>query len=285
MLTFNEYIKTLKDAGIQPGDIVHIQSNLRRIGFIEGMRSRKDMLEFYLKGLQEVLGPEGTISCFSMFTDFQRYGKPYIAESSPCNSGDFANFLLQQKEVVRSMHPVMSVAALGAKANMICGGTHYSAYGYDSPWRRLHHANAKILSLGLGTRPGGSSFLHYIEASYGVPYQYTKLIRGDITYYGKSINEDFYMAIRYLNYDIQYNTTAFKKSLIPQGIAKELQLGGSFLYIVDANAMFNAGIAWLNKNIYGFLNSPPQFIDGQIPCDGITANKERVLAWASDEDN
>ena len=47
MLSKTKLYDVLIEAGIKSGDIAHVQSDLRRIGVIEGVDSRQGILNFY----------------------------------------------------------------------------------------------------------------------------------------------------------------------------------------------------------------------------------------------
>ena len=173
MLTHRELTETLREAGLGPGDVVLVQSDLLQVGPVEAGRNREDILEFYLTAFQEVLTSEGTLAVLTAFEDYGWIGTPFIREESPSRSGVFSEYVRTRPGAVRSMHPIASITGLGRQAEEICGGPHYDGYGYDSPWGRLHRLNARIMTFGYCFRPDGMTFLHYVENLYGVPFLYT----------------------------------------------------------------------------------------------------------------
>ena len=93
MITRTTFADTLRAVGIGAGEIVHVQSNLRRVGRVEGANDAAGFLKFYLQGLLDVIGPEGTISVHVPFLDYGRYGTPFIVEESPSEAGAFSEFI------------------------------------------------------------------------------------------------------------------------------------------------------------------------------------------------
>ncbi|MDP3183188.1 MAG: AAC(3) family N-acetyltransferase, partial [Desulfobaccales bacterium] len=141
-LKYEELVRALERGGVARGDIVHVQSDLRRIGPVDCEPSREAMLAFYAAAFQEVLGPEGTMTVGTSFEDYARYGIPFVREESPSRQGAFSEYIRTRTGAVRSLHPIVSVTGLGARSEEICGGPHYNGFGYESAWGRLHRLNA-----------------------------------------------------------------------------------------------------------------------------------------------
>jgi len=178
---------------------------------------------------------------------------------------------------VRSLHPIVSVTAVGLAAENICGGAHFDGFGYDSPWGRLHRANAKLMTLGMGQYPEmGLTFLHYIEHAYGVPYQYTKIYTTPVIAGGQPAIGPFTMSVRYLDYGITYDTNPFKLDLIERGQARLVELNGNSVFCTTAHQAMDFAVEQLRRNRYYFLNTRPHFRSGEIPMDGTTGTIQKV---------
>jgi hypothetical protein len=59
-----------------------------------------------------------------------------------------------------------------------------------------------------------------------------------------------------------------KKALV------EIPLGGSSIWVVPLEAAFETGIRELRKDPYYLLQKPPSFVEGEMPCDGTTIQRE-----------
>lgn len=268
-LKYSTFIQTLKDVGLETGSVVHIQSDLRRIGLVDAKADKKAILDFYYSGIREVIGTEGTITVSTAFPDYGRYGTPFIREESPSRLGVFSEFIRKMPGAVRSMHPIISVTGEGPLAREICGGKHLVGMGWDSPWGRLHRLNAKLLSLGLGPdHLGGTSFFHYVDNMFGVPYLYNKLFTAPVFSNGKEVEEPFVMSVRYLNYNILYDSSKVRHILIDRGVLRSTRLGGSYLMSGDTRAIFDHTCELLQDDIYILLKEKPEFTPGKIPMDG-----------------
>jgi len=268
MLTALEYLNCLKLVGVQNSDVVHVQSDLYKIGVVDAARNRNAVLEFYMNGLRGAIGPEGTVSVATGGGDYARFGTPFIHESTVSELGALSNYVRQCPEAVRSMHPLASVAAIGPKSHEICGGAHYDAYGYHSPWAKLHHNDALITTLGLGLNDGGLTFIHYIEKLYGVPYQYTKIYNVPVLMGEENLEGPFTMSVRYLDLNVFENVSRVKNDLFEAGVAKMLPLGDGYIWAVRASSFVDFVCDKLDKDRYYLLQDKPKFVFGKIPFDG-----------------
>lgn len=273
MLTYDKLVAAFRECGLEKGDVVHIQGNLRRIGPVDTAPERESILEFYLSAIQEVIRPEGTLSVLTPFFDYGRYGTPFIREETPSQGGVFSEYIRTRPGAVRSLHPIFSLTALGHLAEDICGKDHYSSYGWHSPWTELYKRNAKIIALGLGTNPGGTTIIHYIENLYGVPYQYNRLLTDPVFSNGMKVEKPFCISVRYMDYEIAYDTQKVKKHLVDLGKARLVKFGNAQTFSSTALEMIESGLKFLDDDIYSFLTHPPLFIEGKIPKSCPTKKK------------
>jgi len=275
-LTLSGLTETLRQAGLEAGDVLLLHSDVAALGPTEAGFDRETVLAFYLKAFMTVLTEKGTLCACTSFEDYGRYAVPFVRETSPSRLGAFSEYLRTRPGTVRSTHPIVSVAAYGARAEELCGSPHYDGFGYDSPWGRLHRANAKIMSIGMGDYPEtGLTFLHYIEHSYGVPYQYTKIYSTPVYADGRQLDGPFTMSVRYLDFGVTYDNRKFQKLLLDKGLGREAQVGRNSLFSTTCEAMMSEAIACLRTDRYYFLASPPRFRPGVIPMDGGTGKLTR----------
>jgi aminoglycoside 3-N-acetyltransferase len=267
-LGFHELTDALRRLGLERGDTLHLQSDLRRVGLVESAASREAILEFYLAAFQEVLGPEGTLTVLTATMACGRYGTPFIREETPSEVGVFSEYLRTRPGAVRSVHPILSLAALGPRAAEICGGPHFEGVGYDSPWGRLHRGGAKLMTLGMGAELGGTTYFHYIETCYGVPYKYTKVFANEVRMAGLPVPGLFTMAVRYHDFQVKNTPVRLKRRLLELGRAREVVTGMASTWCTTCPCAFEVGMAALREDRYFLLEEPPRFRPGEIPTDG-----------------
>ena len=272
-LMFKDLVEALQNVGLKKGDLVFVHSDLRPFGKPEGCEEREPILNFYWKAFQEVLGPEGTIAVPAYFYEYARLGEPFDERLSPVSKplGVFSSFIASLPERVRSLNPLQSIAAVGPLAEGLCKSSSLAGYGVTSPWHRLRDLRGKILFLGTTIQP--MTYVHHIEQQFGVPHLYTKIYPYPVISNGVPIQGTVTSSVRYLEYGIEYQLEYFQKVLTDQGLLNTYSLHGAPLYLIGAEDAFQAGIAQLLQNPYCFLKTPPSFIEGKIPTDGITGKK------------
>lgn len=267
MLTHRELVDGLRAAGVQAGDTMLVQSNLRRFGTVDAPRSRDGILEFYVQALQAALGADGTLVVLTAYEDYARHGLPFDRQTSPSLSGALSEYVRTRPGAVRSQHPVLSLTALGPRAGELCGGHHFEGFGYDSPWGRLHRMNGRLLTLGYGIVPDGMTFMHYLENLYGVPYQYTKVFDYPVLDGGREVEGCFTMPVRYLDFDIDYDQRRLKRGMVERGLATLTRCGRGELFCTTCDAVVAHGMEAFSADRYVMLVQPPAFRRGEIPYD------------------
>jgi aminoglycoside 3-N-acetyltransferase len=278
-----DIVGSLRALGITEGDIVHVQSDLRSIGPVDAPLTRDGQCNFYLSALREVLGPKGTITCCTAFEDYGRYGTPFDREVSPSRTDMFSEFLRTREGAVRSMHPIVSVVGLGPRAEEICGGSHYEGFGYSSPWGRLHRAGAKIMTLGMGANDGGTTFFHYVERLYGVPYVYTKIFDAPVICRGRQQDGPFTMSVRYLDFGIVNTPIRVKNSLLAAKLARQEKTGRALTWCCQSQDIVEHMVKLLDSDRWVMLEKPPEFRQGVLPMDGSTG--ELRVVYNETDDN
>jgi aminoglycoside 3-N-acetyltransferase len=275
-LKFEVLLDALAKSGLQCGDTVMVQSSLLHIGPVERGSTRHGLAEFYYRAFREVIGPKGTLLVHTPFEPYGRYNEPFDSLSSPSTGGLLSEFVVNLPGAVRSQHPIVSVAGVGPMAHLVCGGNHYSGFGWDSPWGRMHRENIRFVCLGLGLSKG-LSFLHYIEAMFGVPYQYTKIYHAPVYRGQREITGPFTLSVRYLDFGIQYNYLEYENYMLSARLADEQRFErGLLLQTTTASQAFAGGFDCLNKDRFCFLQAPPHFRSGEIPADGATGDMKLV---------
>ena len=282
-LTHGALVAALREGGLSAGDTVHVQSDLRRLGLPNCPPTRSAMLRFYLSAFQEVLGPEGTLTVHTPSEGYARYNEPFVLEKTPSTAGSFSEYVRTLPGAVRSLHPIVSVTGIGPQAHSLCGECHTEGFGWDSPWGRLHRTNAKILAFGLDIEhDGGTSFLHYVENLYGMPYLYTKIYTTLVYAGGHEQPGPFTMAVRYLDFGVVVTGERIRRHLVEKGIMQRVPVGDGWLLCAPGPAIVDAVVHCFRKDRFFMLQYPPKFRAGVIPMDGATGTM-RIYVDQADE--
>lgn len=254
-ITQKEITQAVKEAGIKDGDIILTHSDITRIGMVENCSSRESLLKAYYQGLREAVGNDGTIVALSCTESFAK-GKPFVYEDSPSEQGVLSEYIRTRPGAIRSMHPLLSVCAIGPKAELISGDASRSAFGWDSPFERLHRYGAKILCIGVDLL--SMTFVHHIEQFFGVPYSYSKEWSTPVYCGGREDKKRYVAFVRYLDCGINYDFSRLQKKLFERKQALKVPLGYGHIYSVKCKDVFNTGIEELDEDLFFFLKHPPE---------------------------
>ena len=271
-LSAEDIIHALRQIGLKQGDIVNVHSRLFTIGKIRGIPVAA-IPDSYQKAIRDVIGDEGTIVAPTYTTSFGRYGTPFILEDSPSEFGVFSEHIRKSAGSVRSLHPIQSLTALGGQAQELAGEHPPWNVGYDTIWDRMLNRNGKVVTLGIPLRKC-LSFVHHVEFLACVPYLYHKILRGEVFAQGKRVTQDFFMPVRYLNFDIGYDLSRLEMDLMSMGAVKTVPLGGDHVQSVSMADVIEVLMKRLRHDPYYLLRDVPTFVDGQIPLDGTTIQRE-----------
>ena len=276
--TQNDFRLALEKIGVKAGDIFLISTELFTLGRLKGAQSKDEYAKMILEAIFDVITDKGTVVVNAFTTYVARYGKPFDYKNSRPTTGSFSEYITFHPQSVRSMHPIFSVAAIGGKAKMICHDASLSNYGLGSPYEKMLRLNAQVLRLGIDYTH--NTYLHVVEALYGAPYLYNKVMDAEVIVDGQRSQKQFLASVRYLKYPLDYSLEKVEAVLKKSNLVHSAKVGGGFVHRLDANEYCENLVSLLKEDPYAFLKQSPQFIKGEIPYDGITAGRDDVAQSA-----
>jgi hypothetical protein len=117
---------------------------------------------------------------------------------------------------------------------------------------------------------GGTTFFHYVERLYGVPYQYTKIYGHPVRAGGRDVAGPFTLSVRYLDFGVENNPVHVKTRMLELGEAREAQTGYVRSWCARAQPVVERMTQMLNEDRWMMLERPPAFRPGEMPMDGVT---------------
>jgi len=225
MITRSDIVSALSDAGMQTGMTVFSHANIAFFGRVEGAGSMDDLIRVMLDCFVEVLGPDGTI-IFPVFTysfGSDKDEKVFDLQHSLSATSGMGNWLISSGTGARSADPMLSVIAVGGKAEALTHAIDPICFGPDSIWARLHAEDGLICNLNLDS---GSTYLHWIEREAGVSYRSDIPMSGTIIDQDKACAADIIYSGRALD-DPQAvpKFEAYHTASLEHGISKRIALG------------------------------------------------------------
>ncbi len=234
-----ELSQDFRSAGIDPGDIVLVHSNLRRTIARYVRLGHKISVNDVLEALLSAVGNEGTL-LFPLFNFVFTKGVPFNIKTTRSQMGVLTECARLYSGCVRTGHPIYSFGVIGRDAQLFSRVDNISGYGSDSPFGILHRMNGKIAVLDL---PDNSSmtFYHYIEEAHAVPYRYHKFFSGLYTgFSGVTEEKKYSIYVRDLDRGVVTDVDPLGELMWQEGLYRGDRPGeGVGLRVVGAQAMYD----------------------------------------------
>jgi len=235
----NKLSQDFRSAGIDPGDIVLVHSNLIRTIARYLRLGHKISVNDTLEALLWAVGNEGTL-LFPLFNfDFTK-GVPFDIKTTPSHMGVLTECARLYVGCVRTGHPIYSFGVIGRDAKLFSGVDNISGYGSDSPFGMLHRMNGKIAVLDL---PDSRcmTFYHYIEEANAVPYRYHKFFSGLYTgFSGVTEEKKYSIYVRDLDRGVVSALDPMGELMWQEGLCRGDRPGeGVGLRVIEVPAMYD----------------------------------------------
>lgn len=286
-------IRVLKELGVEAGQVVYTATDLTRLPLprpdrmslrqCRGKARRELWLEWVYLSIRAVIGERGTLVVPTFSYDYARNNTPFIYEESPGEVCNFSEYVRKKPGALRSMHPLFSLAAIGPRAEDICGRVGKCAYGAGSAFFRLPDADCTFVFLG---SPLGESltYVHHLEQLYGVNHYMNKVMDTPAYRGGKLVPGPWFAFVRYLDCGINIFIQRFEAHLRQKGLLREVQTEKGKAQAVDCRVVHREGLDQLAKNPWFFIEKPVyirfkqnnlKILDTQVPS--------RLVGFIDDE--
>ncbi len=192
----SDVVAALRAVGIEPGSVVLSHTSVGMLGRPAEGLSKDALFELFTSAFTEVLGPSGTL-VLPAFSYSYTSGETFDPVNTPPGTmGLLTEMLWQQPGVRRSLDPIFSVIALGARADELTAGIPAECFGDHTIWSRLLEADALVCNIGIGSH---STFIHHVEQKAGVGYRYLKRFGGVTIVDGEPIETEIDYLVRDLD--------------------------------------------------------------------------------------
>ncbi|MDC3163062.1 AAC(3) family N-acetyltransferase [Candidatus Pelagibacter sp.] len=219
--------KNLIKVGIKKKDSVYLGVNLGQAfkfykstifqdRSLEKVREKCSKLIFH--AISEQLGSDGTIICPTFTFDFIKK-RVFDVHKTKSHLGYFENFFLKQKNVIRSEHPIFSIAVWGKNKKILkpCGTF---SFGANSPFSNFIDYKVKFLNIGVKWVET-CTYLHHLEHLNGINHRFYKPTKGKIINKDKSKIDIFYNPIRFVRLKSDKAEYRIEKHLKKKFLIKE----------------------------------------------------------------
>jgi aminoglycoside 3-N-acetyltransferase len=176
-----------KKIGLKKNDSVFLSTNIGMLGYPKSKNKNKILTssKWILKSIKNIIGKDGNIFVPTYSYSFTKKVKKFDLLKTKADIGYFPNFFLKQKNIVRSLDPMMSIAGIGPGVKNVLLKISKSSFGKNCAFERLFKIkNLKCCNIGLGY--DWIPFMHYLDWQNNVPFRFDKIFKGKIIVNGKT---------------------------------------------------------------------------------------------------
>ena len=253
---FTDVVSALERSEIKKGDTIFVHVNLGAFGKLGLIRDRSELANLFIDAFIESVGLQGTVITPTYTYSFCD-NEIYDPQNSPSKVGLFSEEFRIRKDSRRSINPLFSVSAIGAKAEKLTTNLSKTSFGKESIFHRLQNIkDAKYVVAGVNYFI--CSYVHYIERLMNVPYRYVKKFKGEIQVNGKSYQDEYEYYVRYLNKNVIPTFDKLEKHLLNKKLINRISLGWNYISTAKFDSVYSEGVNMLKKDPLFFLKSKPQ---------------------------
>jgi len=216
------------ECGVRPGDVLMLHSDALAAAQL-ATGTIEERMDALIEGVLAVLGETGTL-VMPTFTYSATRDEPFDPENSPSTVGQITEHFRRRPGVLRSRHPIFSIAAVGTWAIQFADSDIHDCFGPGTAFGLLARHDAWLACLGCAF--DRLTFVHHVEQMAAVDYRYFKAFRYELIV--KGVVETGTM--RYFVRDIERNTATrldrLKAALIENGALKTGAIGRAQLLCV-----------------------------------------------------
>lgn len=239
MITKNDILFSLELMGIKKGDVLLLHSALTSIGHTEN--GADTVIDAFI----EAVGDEGTI----VMSTLTGWFAPFDAPTSPSAVGYISERFRQREGVMRSLHPVHSVAAYGKYAKYITEGHENceTGCGEGTPYLKIAELNGKAILLGVDM--DRNTTMHSMEEAIDALYLHELDIPAP-TYIDGYKNKKFTLKKFPPGHRDFLSMTPYlrKNDLMVEG-----RIGNAVTKVIDVRKMFDLGKELMEKDPLLFI--------------------------------
>lgn len=242
-------LRQLKEVGADSCQFLFIHTDLM-FGMPNKQLKRKEYLQALYEILLELKVPTLMFPAFTY--SFQNH-EDFDVRNSRTSMGALIEFIRKQPDVYRSLDPMLSVIAVGERADIVLGDPGCHCFGPDSCFNRLHHEEGvKFLFFGADFAEY-FTYIHFIEKIMDVPYRFDMCFNGIITDYDGHSYEHAHAIHTQCGGVTLAGTQEFKADLLAKGMLKTAPLGDAEVACIAERDVFAEATRWIEENPFGFV--------------------------------
>jgi aminoglycoside 3-N-acetyltransferase len=246
----------LENLGVIPGRTIYLSIDMSKVLLpkIPAALNRKEIQDreskwckFILDHILEAIGDKGTLLVPTFSYSCGATNRPFQLEITPSEVGPFTEYFRQYPGVIRSLHPIFSIAGLGPKASTILENTGKSAFGILSPFGRLGDHDTLFLMLGTDIT-NSLTYMHHLEHNYGCSHRFHKIFHSEVFKNNKLQQGPWSAYVSYLGINVESDLSEFESDLKNANTLNGFSLNGHINQSVSIKDIDSLGYEKLDKN-------------------------------------
>ena len=243
---------------IKKGDSIFLTTGLGMLG-IPQTKSKNFLLtssRWIYNILLDTVGNKGNIFVPTYSYTFTKKNKTFDPKTTKADIGYFPNFFLNQKKIIRSSDPMMSIAGIGPDAKKVLCGISNNSFGKNCVLERLLKFE-KLVCCHIGLSYNWIPFMHYLDWKNNVPFRFNKILDGYIKKVGKKKKVKWIYYARYLRKETESNGYKIGKAALQKKLYKYNRVGKSLIYAINYKKFFDFSVKLTKKNKWLTTDGPP----------------------------
>jgi len=220
----------------------------------EAFREREQKwCQFVFNTLLERLGENGTLLVPTYTYSCGKPGSIFDSNTTRSEIGPFTEYFRKQPRVIRSLHPLFSIAGIGKYSHEILKNTGSSAFAMGSPFSRFIDYDIKFLCLGVEIR-NSITYVHHLEQYNGGWHRYNKRFDCEVFDKNIKINREWSAFVAFRGIDYTSDMSSLQIGLKAEQSLFETKWKGNFNHMALVKDVNKVGYDLLMKNSLAFVN-------------------------------
>ena len=235
--------------GLTPDDTVMIHGDAG-VAMQMGQGSAQGNVGFFIASILNFFST-GTV-VVPTFTYSATQGEVFDINRTPSAVGLFSEAFRNTEGVVRSSHPIFSVAVFGRHKERFMSASLTDCFGAETIFDILDQCNAQLLCIGCSLNR--LTFAHHVEQRCEVSYRYFKDFKGKVLSDGTEISITTRYFVGNLDIDYALNLSALRKNASDSGALKSCSLGRFPMSAISTHDFADITARLLRENPYAIIN-------------------------------
>jgi len=242
---------SFKDTGVLRNDLVMIHGDAGVAAQFTHIDSNQRIQEL-IRQIIEYFSPEGTVVVPTFSYSFTK-NKNFDVDNTPSEIGKFSESFRRYPLMRRSSHPIFSVAGIGNHFEKFEKSRIDDCFGEGTAFDLLYKLGGKIICLGCDF--DRTTFAHYVEQYFEVPYRYMKNFSGYIIKDGNQnqLTTSYYVRNVEINSILDLNL--LKKELINKKKLLISNVGRFSIIAIKTQDFLDCSIQLLKNNKFALTKN------------------------------